>query len=62
MSVDPRVYDLAKLFTADIKDAVPDDAQELAEQIQQTIEDFLVAYEEATQERIAELQEKAKAE
>ena len=41
MSVDPRVYDLAKLFLSDVKDAIPDDVQELAEAIQRTIEGFI---------------------
>ena len=59
MSVDPRVYDLAKAFLGDVKDAIPEDVQELAEAIQQTIEDFMVGHAEAAEERMLELQGKA---
>lgn len=51
-SVDPRVYDLARLFLADVKDATLDDVQQLANQIQETIEAFTVA-ERAHEIRIA---------
>ncbi len=41
--VDPKVYELAKSFLEDAKEKVsgPADIQELAEDIQQTIEDFI---------------------
>lgn len=42
--VDPKCYDLAKAFLAEVKvepPVGPEDEQELAEAIQQTIEDFI---------------------
>lgn len=47
MLVDSKVYDLAKFFLDDVKAKQgdqpigPEDVQELAEAIQQTIEDFI---------------------
>lgn len=41
MSLDPAVYDLALRFLREVKGATDEDRQELAEQIQTTIEDFI---------------------
>ena len=45
--VDPKVYDLAELFLKDVKPSegvvTAEDTQELAEGIQETIEDFISA-------------------
>ena len=46
MSVDPTVYDLACSFLREVKGATDEDRQELAEQIQQTVEDFLSSLED----------------
>ncbi len=41
MNVDPKVYALASCFLAEVKDATDDDKQELAQEIQITIEAYL---------------------
>ncbi len=41
MSVDPKVYELAARFLRDVEGATDQDKQDLAEQIQATIEDFI---------------------
>jgi hypothetical protein len=48
-SVDPKVYELAKAFLEDAKEKLsgPAEIQELAEDIQQTIEDFIGDLEDA---------------
>ena len=42
--VDPKCWDLAMHFLVDISIATKEDCQELAESIQETIEDFLATY------------------
>ena len=44
MSVDPKCYDLACTFLAEVKGASPMAKQELAEAIQQTIEEFMLGF------------------
>jgi hypothetical protein len=54
MTVDPKVYELAKAFLADAPDAIDSDVMELAEEIQLTIEGFLEGVEAAAAERAGE--------
>lgn len=54
---DPRVYDLAKTFLANVEDVIPDDVADLAEEIQSCIEGFIIGHEHATKERKTELQD-----
>ena len=42
--VDQKCWDLATYFLTDIKIATKEDCQELAENIQETIEDYLATY------------------
>lgn len=45
MSFDPKCWDLARHFLADVKGVTPEVENELAQEIQQVIEDFLEALE-----------------
>ena len=48
--VDPKVHDLAAAFLKHVKGARGEDVQELAEEIQETIEDFISAMLEVEDE------------